>query len=161
MLFKHVLFAQVYSGVNQTTVRLEEGNRTNHPVVSSRSHSQSRSRSPCAHRDRDGELGPRGGGGHPLLSLPDSHLPRRRCIPGIRTNTSHAHTRDVILPSNLSTPTARHLHSAQALGWLLSVPGASGTVLEVVVPYSRASMAQLLGKVTKSALPVPNLQSNK
>jgi len=35
------------------------------------------------------------------------------------------------------------------------VPGASGTVLEIVVPYSRASMAQLLGKVTKSALPVP------
>ncbi|VAH78832.1 unnamed protein product [Triticum turgidum subsp. durum] len=35
----------------------------------------------------------------------------------------------------------------QALGWLLSVPGASGSVLEVVVPYSRASMAQLLGKL--------------
>jgi hypothetical protein len=38
-------------------------------------------------------------------------------------------------------------HSPQALGWLLSVPGASGTVLEVVVPYSMASMAQLLGKM--------------
>ncbi|RCV26858.1 hypothetical protein SETIT_5G279100v2 [Setaria italica] len=37
--------------------------------------------------------------------------------------------------------------ASQALGWLLSVPGASGTVLEVVVPYSRASMAQLLGKM--------------
>jgi hypothetical protein len=35
----------------------------------------------------------------------------------------------------------------QALGWLLSVPGASGSVLEVVVPYSRASMAHVLGKV--------------
>ncbi|KAL6839881.1 hypothetical protein ACP4OV_029691 [Aristida adscensionis] len=37
--------------------------------------------------------------------------------------------------------------ASQALGWLLSVPGASGSVLEVVVPYSRASMAQLLGKM--------------
>ncbi|KAF8676254.1 hypothetical protein HU200_047126 [Digitaria exilis] len=37
--------------------------------------------------------------------------------------------------------------ASQALGWLLSVPGASGTVLEVVVPYSRASMVQLLGKM--------------
>ncbi|CAL4974639.1 unnamed protein product [Urochloa decumbens] len=37
--------------------------------------------------------------------------------------------------------------ASQALGWLLSVPGASSTVLEVVVPYSRASMAQLLGKM--------------
>jgi hypothetical protein len=36
---------------------------------------------------------------------------------------------------------------SQALGWLLSVPRASGTVLEVTVPYSRASMVQLLGKV--------------
>uniref|UniRef100_K3YC66 Cytidyltransferase-like domain-containing protein n=1 Tax=Setaria italica TaxID=4555 RepID=K3YC66_SETIT len=34
------------------------------------------------------------------------------------------------------------------LGWLLSVRGASGTILEVVVPYSRASMAQLLGKAS-------------
>ncbi|PNT72618.1 uncharacterized protein LOC100822853 isoform X2 [Brachypodium distachyon] len=37
--------------------------------------------------------------------------------------------------------------ASQALGWLLSVPGASGSVLEVVVPYSRSSMAQLLGKM--------------
>uniref|UniRef100_A0A0D9V4D7 Cytidyltransferase-like domain-containing protein n=1 Tax=Leersia perrieri TaxID=77586 RepID=A0A0D9V4D7_9ORYZ len=37
--------------------------------------------------------------------------------------------------------------ASQALGWLLSVPGASGTILEAVVPYSRASMAQLLGKM--------------
>ncbi|XP_034601793.1 uncharacterized protein [Setaria viridis] len=37
--------------------------------------------------------------------------------------------------------------ASQALGWLLSVRGASGTVLEVVVPSSRASMAQLLGKM--------------
>lgn len=35
----------------------------------------------------------------------------------------------------------------QALGWLMSVPRASGTVLEATVPYSRASMVQLLGKV--------------
>ncbi|KAG7016735.1 hypothetical protein SDJN02_21845 [Cucurbita argyrosperma subsp. argyrosperma] len=37
--------------------------------------------------------------------------------------------------------------ASQAIGWLLSVPGASGTVLEAVVPYSRPSMIQLLGKV--------------
>lgn len=35
----------------------------------------------------------------------------------------------------------------QALGWLMSVPGASNTVLESVVTYSRMSMIQLLGKV--------------
>lgn len=35
----------------------------------------------------------------------------------------------------------------QALGWLMSVPRASGTILEATVPYSRASMVQLLGKV--------------
>uniref|UniRef100_A0A1D1XTI2 Putative nicotinate-nucleotide adenylyltransferase n=1 Tax=Anthurium amnicola TaxID=1678845 RepID=A0A1D1XTI2_9ARAE len=37
--------------------------------------------------------------------------------------------------------------ASQALGWLLSVPGASNTVLEALVPYSRASMSQLLGKI--------------
>ncbi|KAG6474082.1 hypothetical protein ZIOFF_068006 [Zingiber officinale] len=36
--------------------------------------------------------------------------------------------------------------ASQALGWLMSMPGASNTVLEVVVPYSRKSMIQLLGK---------------
>ncbi|KAK2981478.1 hypothetical protein RJ640_021919 [Escallonia rubra] len=35
----------------------------------------------------------------------------------------------------------------QTLGWLTSVPGASNTVLEAVIPYSRMSMIQLLGKV--------------
>lgn len=40
-----------------------------------------------------------------------------------------------------------HELSNQALGWLMSVPGASNTVLEAVVPYSRMSMIQLLGKV--------------
>ncbi|KAL4180999.1 hypothetical protein AMTRI_Chr12g235150 [Amborella trichopoda] len=37
--------------------------------------------------------------------------------------------------------------ASQALGWLLSLPGASNTVLEALVPYSRLSMTQLLGKV--------------
>jgi hypothetical protein len=150
-LRKRVSRDPIIHGVSQTTVLLLFGgrNRTNPPSSRSNSHSD------CVHRDLDGELGPRGGGGHPLLSLPGRHLPRRRGISGTRTNTSHAHALDVILPSNRPTPTVWHPHSAQALGWLLSVPGASGTVLEVVVPYSRASMAQLLGKVTKSALPVP------
>ncbi|KAL3695140.1 hypothetical protein R1sor_008791 [Riccia sorocarpa] len=37
--------------------------------------------------------------------------------------------------------------ASQALGWLLSVPRASSTVLEVTVPYSRIAMLQFLGKV--------------
>ncbi|KAG9136385.1 hypothetical protein Leryth_020180 [Lithospermum erythrorhizon] len=37
--------------------------------------------------------------------------------------------------------------ASQALGWLMSAPGATNTVLEAVVPYSRMSMIQLLGKV--------------
>lgn len=50
-----------------------------------------------------------------------------------------------------STPTQAVLYfsggASQALGWLASVPGASNTVLEVIVPYSRMSMIQLLGKL--------------
>lgn len=51
-----------------------------------------------------------------------------------------------------SSPTQAVLYvsggASQALGWLMSVPRASSTILEVVVPYSRASMVQLLrGKV--------------
>ena len=34
---------------------------------------------------------------------------------------------------------------SQALSWLLGVPGASKTVLEVLVPYGRRSMSELLG----------------
>ncbi|KAK3189347.1 hypothetical protein Dsin_028908 [Dipteronia sinensis] len=37
--------------------------------------------------------------------------------------------------------------ASQALGMLMSVPGASNTVLEAVVPYTRMSMLQLLGKI--------------
>lgn len=37
--------------------------------------------------------------------------------------------------------------ASQALGWLLSVPRASETILEASVPYSRISMTELLGKV--------------
>jgi nicotinamide mononucleotide (NMN) deamidase PncC len=37
--------------------------------------------------------------------------------------------------------------ASQAMGWLLSVPRASSTVLEVTIPYSRISMLQLLGKM--------------
>ncbi|CAL5419233.1 unnamed protein product [Camellia sinensis] len=50
-----------------------------------------------------------------------------------------------------STPTHSVLYisggASQALAWLMSVPGASNTVLESVIPYSRMSMIQLLGKV--------------
>ncbi|XP_057482061.1 uncharacterized protein LOC130768992 isoform X3 [Actinidia eriantha] len=50
-----------------------------------------------------------------------------------------------------SSPTQAVLYlsggASQALGLLMSVPGASNTVLEAVVPYSTMSMVQLLGKV--------------
>ncbi|WCJ24471.1 Nucleotidylyl transferase superfamily protein [Euphorbia peplus] len=50
-----------------------------------------------------------------------------------------------------STPTQSVLYisggASQALGWLMSVPGATNTVLEALVPYSRMSMIQLLGKI--------------
>lgn len=53
-----------------------------------------------------------------------------------------------------STPSQAVIYLAggasQAVGWLMSVPGASNTVLEVVVPYSRMSTIQLLGKVPTS-----------
>ncbi|KAH9609052.1 hypothetical protein KSS87_007666, partial [Heliosperma pusillum] len=41
----------------------------------------------------------------------------------------------------------KRLSSSSAVGWLTSVPGASNTVLEALVPYSRMSMIQLLGKI--------------
>lgn len=40
-----------------------------------------------------------------------------------------------------------HNECAQAISWLLSVPGASGTVLEASVPYARESLVEVLGKV--------------
>ncbi|XP_077244684.1 nucleotidylyl transferase superfamily protein isoform X3 [Tasmannia lanceolata] len=40
--------------------------------------------------------------------------------------------------------------ASQALGLLMSIPGASNTILEVVVPYSRISMTELLGKIPTS-----------
>ncbi|KAJ4709876.1 Nucleotidylyl transferase superfamily protein [Melia azedarach] len=50
-----------------------------------------------------------------------------------------------------ATPTQAVVYVAggasQALGMLMSVPGATNTVLEAVVPYSRMSMIQLLGKI--------------
>ncbi|KAM1170156.1 uncharacterized protein LOC126608806 isoform X1 [Malus sylvestris] len=50
-----------------------------------------------------------------------------------------------------SSPTQSVLYlvggASQVVAWLLSIPGASNTVLEAVVPYSRMSMIQLLGKI--------------
>ena len=40
--------------------------------------------------------------------------------------------------------------AAQAVSWLLAVPGASGTVLEALVPYSRFSLFDFLGHETES-----------
>ncbi|GAB4828873.1 hypothetical protein Ancab_018533 [Ancistrocladus abbreviatus] len=37
--------------------------------------------------------------------------------------------------------------ASQVIGWLTSVPGASNTVLEAIVPYSTMSLIQLLGKI--------------
>ncbi|OMO64658.1 hypothetical protein CCACVL1_21624 [Corchorus capsularis] len=56
-----------------------------------------------------------------------------------------------VVESIHSSPTQAVLYLAGgaslALGWLTSVPGASNTVLESVVPYSRMSMIQLLAKI--------------
>ncbi|PIA63794.1 hypothetical protein AQUCO_00201254v1 [Aquilegia coerulea] len=50
-----------------------------------------------------------------------------------------------------ATPTQAVLYlsggASQALGYLMSIPGASNTVLEAIVPYSRTSMIQLLSKI--------------
>ncbi|XP_021753013.1 uncharacterized protein LOC110718482 isoform X2 [Chenopodium quinoa] len=50
-----------------------------------------------------------------------------------------------------STPTKAVVYiaggAAHAVGWLTSIPGASNTLLEAVIPYSRMSMIQLLGKI--------------
>ncbi|KAF3431926.1 hypothetical protein FNV43_RR26662 [Rhamnella rubrinervis] len=50
-----------------------------------------------------------------------------------------------------SNPTQAVLYlsggASRTLGWLLSVPGAANTVLEAVIPYSRMSAIQLLGKI--------------
>ncbi|KAL4451608.1 hypothetical protein ABPG75_007270 [Micractinium tetrahymenae] len=40
--------------------------------------------------------------------------------------------------------------ASQAVAWLLSVPGASRTVLDMHIPYSRASLADVLGKAPQS-----------
>ncbi|KAE9589411.1 putative rossmann-like alpha/beta/alpha sandwich protein [Lupinus albus] len=37
--------------------------------------------------------------------------------------------------------------ASQIVGWLISVPGASNTVLETLIPYSRMSMIHLLSKI--------------
>jgi hypothetical protein len=42
---------------------------------------------------------------------------------------------------------------SQALGWLLSVPGASSVILECSVPYSRASSDALLAPLALSSVP--------
>ncbi|XVE92609.1 hypothetical protein REPUB_Repub01dG0112900 [Reevesia pubescens] len=56
-----------------------------------------------------------------------------------------------VVESIHSSPTQAVLYlsggASLALGWLMSVPGASNTVLEAVVPYSRMSMIQLLAKI--------------
>lgn len=38
----------------------------------------------------------------------------------------------------------------QAVAWLLSVPGASRTVLDIHIPYSRTSLADVLGKTPQT-----------
>lgn len=50
-----------------------------------------------------------------------------------------------------------HNEYDQVLGSLLSVPGASSTVLEAMIPYSRMSTIQLLGKVRVYIILLTNL----
>ncbi|KAG7563795.1 Cytidyltransferase-like domain [Arabidopsis suecica] len=56
-----------------------------------------------------------------------------------------------IVESIHSSPTQAVVYlsggASQSLGWLMSVPGASNTLLEAVVPYSVISLVQLLGRV--------------
>ncbi|CAL1392239.1 unnamed protein product [Linum trigynum] len=53
-----------------------------------------------------------------------------------------------------STPSQAAIYlsggASQSLGLLMSVPGATSTVLEALVPYSRVSMVDLLGKIPAS-----------
>ncbi|KAJ8769833.1 hypothetical protein K2173_008241 [Erythroxylum novogranatense] len=57
----------------------------------------------------------------------------------------------VLVEAVHSTPLQAVLYlsggASKALGWLMSVPGATNTILESVIPYSRVSMIQLLDKV--------------
>lgn len=47
----------------------------------------------------------------------------------------------------MSVTLTRCCAAPQGASWLLAVPGASSTVLEVNVPYSRSSLVELLGQV--------------
>ena len=44
------------------------------------------------------------------------------------------------------------LSPLQAASWLLSVPGASNTVLEAGVPYARDSLLELIGKASTTGV---------
>ncbi|KAL8482095.1 hypothetical protein ACS0TY_028299 [Phlomoides rotata] len=68
------------------------------------------------------------------LKRPKMDASTRAMVEAIHANPTQA----VLYPSG---------GASQAFGWLLSVPGASNTVLEAIVPYSRMSVIQLLGKV--------------
>ncbi|XP_060964062.1 uncharacterized protein LOC115712341 [Cannabis sativa] len=79
---------------------------------------------------------------------------RNRCTETKKTTTTKSMADSRIKPlvdAIHATPTKCVLYLAggasQAIGYLLSVPGASNTVLETVVPYSRMSLIQLLGKI--------------
>jgi nicotinamide mononucleotide (NMN) deamidase PncC len=45
--------------------------------------------------------------------------------------------------------------AAQSLGWIMSVPGASRTLLEARVPYAREAMVDLLGDPLRRLDPEP------
>lgn len=65
--------------------------------------------------------------------------------------TETSHMMRPLIEAIHSTPTQAVLYIAggasHAVGWLTSTPGASNTLLEAVIPYSRMSMIQLLGKI--------------
>ncbi|KAI3791315.1 hypothetical protein L2E82_05059 [Cichorium intybus] len=84
----------------------------------------------------------------------------------IKRESTRTHTSDSASPQFISSPSHRPrsvvtysgrpllpwrcFTGVRVVAWLASVPGASNIVLEVIVPYSRMSMIQLLGKESES-----------
>lgn len=56
-----------------------------------------------------------------------------------------------MLPPTCHPSCRRPPRPAQSVSWLLSVPGASRTMLEVKVPYSTSSLAEVLGHEPEAA----------
>lgn len=92
--------------------------------------------------------------GHSCKPLQGRGICDRRLCSGVCYGSSAIRDTQRTLSFNSQTRHTRaHAHpsSAQGASWLLSVPGASATMLEVAVPYSRNSLVELLGEVSSAA----------